>query len=65
MTTITLKNLIRKYDLKSKSLEQLEKIIGDSDRNCMSFEEYSFLRGETFIDKAKILFNTLSKKYEN
>jgi len=65
MTTITLKNLIRKYDLKNKSLEQLEKIIGDSDRGCMSFDEYSFLRGETFIDKSKILFNTLSKKYEN
>ena len=50
-----LDKLIDKYQLKGKTTEQLQKIIGDSDRGCINLEEYDFLRGETFIDKTENL----------
>ena len=58
---ITLDGLIEKYDLKNKTLEELERIIGDSDRDCMSIVEYDFLKGSTYIYKARNLKTYLDK----
>ena len=52
---ITLEGLITKYNLRDKSLEELEKLIGDSDRGCLTIIEYDFLKGSTYIYKAKNL----------
>lgn len=61
---INMTELIKKYKLKGKSLEELEKLIGDSDRGCMTILEYDFLKGEDFITKAKNLYNYLIKNYD-
>ena len=47
---MTLQGIVNKYNL-----------IGDSDRGCLSMAEYDFLRGDTFIDKAKILYKKLQQ----
>lgn len=53
---MTLHSIVQKYGLKNKTEEELQKLIGDSDRGCLNIAEYDFLKGETFIDKARILF---------
>lgn len=52
---ITLEGIIEKYDLRNKSLEEMERIIGDSDRDCMTILEFDYLKGSTFIYKARNL----------
>lgn len=58
---MTLQGIVNKYNLKNKTEEELQKLIGDSDRGCLSMAEYDFLRGDTFIDKAKILYKKLQQ----
>lgn len=53
--------LVKKYDLKNKSIDELQRLIGDSDRDCLSSYEADMLFGETFIDKANKLYNLLHK----
>ena len=47
-----LDKIVEKYQLRGKNTEELQKVIGDSDRGCLTLAEYDFLRGDTFIDKA-------------
>lgn len=49
-------DLIEKYSLKNKTIDELQKLIGDSDRGCIKPHECDLLEGETFIDKAESLF---------
>lgn len=56
---MTLNTIIKKYRLKEKTEEELQKLIGDSDRGCLNITEYDFLKGETYIDKARILHKKL------
>lgn len=61
-----LNKLIEKYDLKNKSIDELQKLIGDSDRGCMTAYEANFLKGETFIDKASNIYNFIhNEKFFN
>ena len=53
--------IVKKYKLKSKTTEQLEKIVGDSDRGCVNLSDYHFLRGETYVNKVKNLQKYLNK----
>ena len=59
---ITLEGLIDKYNLRDKSIEELERIIGDSDRDCLTILEYDFLKGSTYIYKARNLKTYLDKQ---
>jgi len=49
-------SIIEKYSLVGKTIDELQKIIGDSDRGCMNPYESSLLEGDTFIDKAESLY---------
>lgn len=54
---LNLVHLIKKYDLTTKSIDELQKIIGDSDRGCMSVVEANFLKGTGFVEKANKLYD--------
>ncbi len=57
-----LERIIKKHNLREKSKTELEKLIGDSDRNCLTIQEYNFLKGEGYTEKVNNLQKYLRRK---